>query len=142
MEEQVQQETIKMEVMREQQSRLKVIGAVISVGGLVGRVAHAKSSDPATPSKFETCTCFSLFFSFLLLRLYSASLLPVSTFFGFFVVTCCGSFVVTCCTCCGSFVTRCCSAILFTVTLFSACELFQTVNHISAQSGSNSKPET
>ena len=22
-----------------------------------GRVAHAKSSDPATPPKFETCTC-------------------------------------------------------------------------------------
>ena len=25
--------------------------------GVVGRVAHAKSSDPATPSKFGTCTC-------------------------------------------------------------------------------------
>ena len=24
---------------------------------LVGRVAHAKSSDPATPPKFGTCTC-------------------------------------------------------------------------------------
>ena len=32
--EQVQQETIKMEVMREQLSRLEVIGAVISVGAL------------------------------------------------------------------------------------------------------------
>ena len=32
--EQVQQETIKMEVMREQPSRLEVIGAVISVGVL------------------------------------------------------------------------------------------------------------
>ena len=32
--EQVQQETIKMEVMREQPSRHKVIGAVISVGVL------------------------------------------------------------------------------------------------------------
>ena len=25
-------------------------------GGVVGRVAHAKSSDPAIPPKFETCT--------------------------------------------------------------------------------------
>ena len=25
-------------------------------GGVVGRMAHAKSSDPATPSKFGTCT--------------------------------------------------------------------------------------
>ena len=28
----------------------------IKGGGVVGRVAHAKSSDPATPSKFGTCT--------------------------------------------------------------------------------------
>ena len=28
---------------------------------MVGRVAHAKSSDPATPSKFETCTFIQAF---------------------------------------------------------------------------------
>ena len=28
----------------------------IKGGGVVGRVAHVKSSDPATPPKFGTCT--------------------------------------------------------------------------------------
>ena len=31
-------------------------GLKIKGGGVVGRVAQAKSSDPATPSKFEMCT--------------------------------------------------------------------------------------
>ena len=38
--------------------------------------------------------CSSLFFASLFLRLLSASLLPASTFFGFFVVTRSGSFVI------------------------------------------------
>ena len=34
----------------------KMLNFALKIKGVVGRVAHAKSSDPATPSKFETCT--------------------------------------------------------------------------------------
>ena len=34
----------------------KILNFALKIKGVVGRVAHAKSSDPATPSKFGTCT--------------------------------------------------------------------------------------
>ena len=34
----------------------KILNFALKIKGVVGRVALAKSSDPATPSKFETCT--------------------------------------------------------------------------------------
>ena len=34
----------------------KISQFALKIKGVVGRVAQAKSSDPATPSKFETCT--------------------------------------------------------------------------------------
>ena len=34
----------------------KILYFSLKIRGVVGRVAHAKSSDPATPSKFGTCT--------------------------------------------------------------------------------------
>ena len=35
----------------------KILNFALKIkGGVVGRVAHEKSSDPATPSKFGTCT--------------------------------------------------------------------------------------
>ena len=34
----------------------KILNFGLKIKGGVGRVAHAKSSDPATPPKFETCT--------------------------------------------------------------------------------------
>ena len=34
----------------------KLLNFALKIKGVVGRVAHAKSSDPATPSKFGTCT--------------------------------------------------------------------------------------
>ena len=34
----------------------KISNFALKIKGVVGRVAHAKSSDPATPPKFETCT--------------------------------------------------------------------------------------
>ena len=33
-----------------------MLNFALKIKGVVGRVAHAKSSDPATPQKFETCT--------------------------------------------------------------------------------------
>ena len=33
----------------------KILNFGLKIKGVVGRVAHAKSSDPATPQKFETC---------------------------------------------------------------------------------------
>ena len=39
----------------------KILNFVLKIKGVVGRVAHAKSSDPATPSKFETCTFIQAF---------------------------------------------------------------------------------
>ena len=35
----------------------KIFNFALKIKGVVGRVAHAKSSDPATPPKFGTCTC-------------------------------------------------------------------------------------
>ena len=64
--------------------------------------------------------------SSLLLRLCAASLLPASTFSGFFVVTCCGSLV----TCCGSVVFTCCSSDI--LLALSADEFFQTVYHLNS----------
>ena len=34
----------------------KVLNFALKIKGVVGRVAHAKSSDSATPPKFGTCT--------------------------------------------------------------------------------------
>ena len=34
----------------------KILSFALKIKGVVGRVAHAKSSDPATPPKFGTCT--------------------------------------------------------------------------------------
>ena len=34
----------------------KIFNFVLEIKGVVGRVAHAKSSDPATPPYFRTCT--------------------------------------------------------------------------------------
>ena len=34
----------------------KILNFALKIKGVVGRVAHAKSSDPATPPKFGTCT--------------------------------------------------------------------------------------
>ena len=34
----------------------KILNIGLKIRGVVGRVAHAKSSDPATPPKFEMCT--------------------------------------------------------------------------------------
>ena len=34
----------------------KIFNFALKIKGVVGRVAHAKSSDPATPQKFGTCT--------------------------------------------------------------------------------------
>ena len=34
----------------------KILNFALKIEGVVGRVAHAKSSDPATPPKFGTCT--------------------------------------------------------------------------------------
>ena len=34
----------------------KILNFGLKIKGVVGRVAHAKSSDPATPQKFGTCT--------------------------------------------------------------------------------------
>ena len=34
----------------------KILNFALKIKGVVGRVAHAKSSDPATPQKFGTCT--------------------------------------------------------------------------------------
>ena len=34
----------------------KNLNFALKIKGVVGRVAHAKSSDPATPPKFGTCT--------------------------------------------------------------------------------------
>ena len=34
----------------------KILHFALKIKGVVGRVAHAKSSDPATPPKFGTCT--------------------------------------------------------------------------------------
>ena len=33
----------------------KILNFALKIKGVVGRVAHAKSSDPATPQKFGTC---------------------------------------------------------------------------------------
>ena len=38
----------------------KIFNFALKIKGLVGRVAHAKSSDPAIPPKFGTCTGLSL----------------------------------------------------------------------------------
>ena len=37
----------------------KILNFALKIKGVVGRVAHVKSSDPATPPKFGTCTCNS-----------------------------------------------------------------------------------
>ena len=37
----------------------KVLNFGLKIKRVVGRVAHAKSSDPVTPPKFETCTCLN-----------------------------------------------------------------------------------
>ena len=37
----------------------KILNFGLKIKGVVERVAHEKSSDPATPSKFETCTSMS-----------------------------------------------------------------------------------
>ena len=34
----------------------KILNFALKSRGVVGRVAHSKSSDPATPPKFGTCT--------------------------------------------------------------------------------------
>ena len=34
----------------------KCLNFALKIKGVVGRVAYTKSSDPATPPKFETCT--------------------------------------------------------------------------------------
>ena len=34
----------------------KILNFALKIKGVVGRVAHMKSSDPATPPKFGTCT--------------------------------------------------------------------------------------
>ena len=34
----------------------KIINFALKIKGVVGRVAYAKSFDPATPKKFGTCT--------------------------------------------------------------------------------------
>ena len=34
----------------------KILNFALKIKGVVGRVAHAKSSDPATPPKFGMCT--------------------------------------------------------------------------------------
>ena len=34
----------------------KIFNFALKIKGVVGRVAHAKSSDPATPAKFGMCT--------------------------------------------------------------------------------------
>ena len=34
----------------------KTFNFALKIKGVVGRVAHAKSSDPASPPKFGTCT--------------------------------------------------------------------------------------
>ena len=34
----------------------KILNFALKIKRVVGRVAHAKSSDPATPPKFGTCT--------------------------------------------------------------------------------------
>ena len=34
----------------------KIFNFALKIKGVVGRVAHTKSSDPATPQKFGTCT--------------------------------------------------------------------------------------
>ena len=34
----------------------KILNFALKIKGVVGRVAHAKSSDLATPLKFGTCT--------------------------------------------------------------------------------------
>ena len=39
----------------------KSLNFALKIKGLVGRVAPAKSSDPAIPSKFETCTFIQAF---------------------------------------------------------------------------------
>ena len=39
----------------------KILNFALKIKGLLGRVAHAKSSDPAIPSKFETCTFIQAF---------------------------------------------------------------------------------
>ena len=47
----------------------KILNFGLKIKGVVGRVAHAKSSDPATPPKFETCTRpLSSLLAFLLTR--------------------------------------------------------------------------
>ena len=35
----------------------KILNFALKIKGVVGRVAHAKSSDSAIPPKFETSTC-------------------------------------------------------------------------------------
>ena len=35
---------------------IKILNFALKSRGVVGRVAHAKSSDPATPQKVGTCT--------------------------------------------------------------------------------------
>ena len=35
---------------------IKILNFALKIKGVVGRVAHAKSSDPATPQKVGTCT--------------------------------------------------------------------------------------
>ena len=36
----------------------KILNFALKIKGVVGRVAHAKSSDPATTPKFGTCTWY------------------------------------------------------------------------------------
>ena len=39
----------------------KIFNFALKIKGVVGRVAEAKSSDPATPPKFGTCTLCLLY---------------------------------------------------------------------------------
>ena len=48
----------------------KSFNFALKIKGVVGRVAHAKSSDPATPPKFGTCTLkYSLWFNCIFVKL-------------------------------------------------------------------------
>ena len=46
----------------------KILNFGLKIKGVVGRVAHAKSSDPANPSKFETCTWTGMFNQLIALK--------------------------------------------------------------------------
>ena len=59
----------------------KILYFALKIKGGGRRVAHAKSSDPATPSKFGTCTCMQSYLFLSLLVLFFRSAISYWLFF-------------------------------------------------------------